>query len=207
MKLISAAVALLFAPAAFAANTLLNFETVTSFASVAEYYNGGSDGSGSNFGPALGVSFGGDALGLSNDVLGPYFSNAPSPLGVMNPVGTDATMNVALGFVDAISFSYSASSLVISAVNVWSGINGSGTLLASFNLVNNAQSGGCNDSPACRFDQLSSTFAGTARSVTFGGAANQAVFDDISITAVPEPTSALMLALGLAGLLAVRRRG
>lgn len=206
MKLISAAAAsLLFAAPAFAANTVLDFETVTSFASVADYYNGGNDGSGSNSGPAYGVSFGGDALAVANDVLGPYFSNAPSPLAVMTPVGTDATMNVAAGFVDSISFYYSAASLVVSGVNVWSGLDGSGTLLASFNLVNNAQSGGCSDSPFCRFDQLSSTFAGTGRSITFGAASGVA-FDNISITAVPEPTTALMLAMGLGGLVLLRRR-
>lgn len=206
MKLTSAALALLFAAPAFAANTLIDFEGVTSFESVAQYYNGASDSSGSNVGPAWGVTFGDGAIALANDVLGPYFSNAPSPMKVMAPVGGDSTMNVASGFVDSISFYYSADSVLIGAVNVWSGLNGAGTLLASFNLVGNAQSGGCSDAPFCRFDQLSSSFAGTAYSVTFGGAAMHAAIDDISITAVPEPASALLMALGVGGLLCARRR-
>lgn len=203
MKLISAAaLALLAVNPAFAADTLLDFEAVTSFASVSEFYNGGADSAGA-VGPSLGVSFGGDALGLAND-LDTYFSHAPSPVGVMAPVGADATMNVAAGFVDAVSFSYTSSAFV-SQVNVWSGLNGTGEVLASFNLVANAQRG-CSDSAYCRFDQLTSTFAGTAHSMSFGNAANVAAFDNINITAVPEPTTVLMMALGLAGLFVARRR-
>lgn len=209
MKMISAAALALFAVTpAFAAQTLIDFETVSSFASISGYYNGGADSAG-QIGPALGVSFGGDALGLVND-FGTYFTHAPSPVGVMTVVGADATMNVAAGFTDAIAFSYSSSAFVPLAVSVWTGLGGSGELLASFNLVSNAQRG-CNDSDYCRFDHLASTFAGTAHSVTFGNAANVAAFDNISVnintSAVPEPTAALLLSLGLTGLFLARRRG
>lgn len=206
MKLIStAALALVAAMPAMAADTLVDFETVTGFASIDTFYSGGTDSEG-NTGPALGVAFGGDALGLVND-FDTYFSNAPTAMGTMTPVGSDATMNVAAGFTGRISFAYAASEFVAQGVNVYSGLDGTGALLASFNLVGNATAG-CADSAFCRFDTLSSSFFGTARSVTFGNAANLAVFDDISITAVPEPATVLMLSLGLAGLmLAQRRRG
>ena len=178
---------------------LLDFETPTSFASIAEYYNGGTDSAGAT-GPALGVSFGLDALTVRNDDgVGPYFSNAPSPVGALAPVGAAATMNVAVGFVDRISFHYAATQFVVQGVNVYAGLDGTGDLLASFNLVGNAQRG-CSDTPICRFDQLTSTFAGVAHSVTFGAAAGLAGFDNISITAVPEPQTYAMM---LAGLLAV----
>jgi hypothetical protein len=198
----------LLAAALAQANTavLVDFETPTSFASIAEHYNGGTD-SAAVAGANLGVSFTLDALALQNDALGPYFSNAPSPMGVMAPVGADATMNVAAGFTGAVGFWYSASSFVVQGVNVYSGLNGTGTLLASFNLVTNAQADGCSSAPYCRFDQVTSTFAGTARSITFGNSANAAAFDNISITAVPEPTTVLMMSLGLAGLMLARRRG
>lgn len=194
MKLFTlAAGSLLAATSAFAdTNLLIDFEEPTSFESIGSFYD------------SVGVIFMPDALALQNDELGPYFSNAPSPIGVMTPVGPDATMNVALGFKDSISFSYSSSALVISAVNVYSGLDGTGTLLASFNLVPNATIG-CSDSPFCRFDTVTSTFGGLAKSVTFGAGVG-AAFDNVAITAVPEPATAVLMLLGVAGLLAARQR-
>ena len=185
---------------------LVDFETPTSFESILAHYNGGSDSAGLA-GANLGVSFTADALGLKNDTVTTFFSNAPSPLGILTPVGADATMNVAAGFTGTVGLWYSADSFVLQGVNVYSGLNGTGTLLASFNLVANAQADGCSSAPYCRFDQLTSSFAGTAKSITFGTAAGMAGFDNISISAVPEPTAALLMSLGLAGLLLARRRG
>lgn len=198
MKLrpIVAALALLSAAPAFAQNTLIDFETAPSFASIGSTYAG------------LGVVFGADAQGLANDELGPYFSNAPSPLGVMFAAGSDAAMNAATGvfFTDAVSFAYSSSSALTGAVQVWSGLDGTGSLLASIDLANNATSTNCTSSPYCSFGTASVTFAGYAQSVTFGGAANAAVFDNVAITAVPEPAAYVFMALGLGGLIARRRR-
>jgi hypothetical protein len=197
MKFLSAAAFALSVAAPAMASTVpvtLDFENVASFASIDGLYS------------AQGISFTGDALGLVNDSLGPYFSNAPSAIGVMAPVGSDATMNVANGFINAVSFFYTSSDAILDGVQVWGGLNGTGPLLASFDLTPNAQAGGCSDSPYCHFDSLSGAFAGTAYSVTFGHAAYSAAFDDVSITAVPEPTTALLVPLALAGLLVARRR-
>ncbi len=208
MKQLAILTAGLLAASFAQANTavLVDFETPTSFAFVEEHYNGGTD-SAMLAGANLGVSFTFDALALQNDAAGPYFSNAPSPVGVMAPVGANATMNVAAGFVGTVGVWYSADSFVLQGVNVYSGLNGTGNLIASFNLVANAQADGCSSSAYCRFDQLTSSFAGTAKSITFGNAANMAAFDNISITAVPEPTTVLLMSLGLATLALRRRRG
>ena len=207
MKFIpAAAIALFTATPAFMASALtLDFETVTSFASIAEYYNGGADSSG-NIGPALGISFGGDALGLKNTDPDPFFTNAPTPLGVLAPVGPASTMNVTAGLADTLGFFYSSSASVPNGVQVWSGLDGTGSVLASFDLAANAQARGCSSSAFCNFDMLSSGFTGLARSVTFGNAANAAAFDNITVTPVPEPSVVLLMSLGAAGLLAARRR-
>lgn len=201
MKFLSAAVAaaaaVTFAATPVSAATvplLLNFEAATGFAPIDSLY------------ASAGIRFGGDALGLVNDALGNYFSNAPTAVGVMTPVGLDSAMNVANGFVGSFSFFYSSLAAVNDGVQVWSGFDGTGSLLATFDLAANAQAGGCSDTALCNFNSLSAAFAGTARSVTFGNATYSAVFDNVAITAVPEPTSALLVPLALFGLLATRRR-
>jgi PEP-CTERM motif len=198
MKFLStAAAALALCASAPTFATVLTFETVPSFGSIGNFYNGGAGG-------ALGASFSLDALGLVNDVLGPYFSNAPSPVGVMTPVGPDATLNVAAGF-SRFGFWYTASEAVANAVRVYSGLDGTGTLLASFNLSNNAQSNGCSDSPYCNFTQVTGGVAsGLARSITFGGGAGVAAFDNVSF--VPEPSSMLLVGGALLALVGAGKR-
>lgn len=211
----AAALALAASTSAFAADplldVLLDFETVTGYTPIAEFYNGGTDGAGAT-GTNYGVSFGGSAFGLVNDGLGngpngEYFTNAPSPVGVLTFVdGGAATLNAAAGFAYGISFAYSSAAAVTDAVQVWSGLNGTGTLLATIDLSANAQADGCSSSDICHFDSITTTFGGVAHSVTFGNAANAAAFDNLHIGAVPEPTTIVMMVLGVAGLAAARRR-
>ncbi len=51
-------------------------------------------------------------------------------------------------------------------------------------------------------------FAGLAHSVSFGGDAGFVAYDNVSITAVPEPSAAAMLLAGVAalGFMASRRK-
>jgi hypothetical protein len=196
-KLASLLAAGLFASApTFAADVLVDFDAPASFESIGEYYNGAVE--------ALGVSFGPDAMAFQNDVLGTYFSNAPSPTGVMSVVGQDATMNFATGFTGA-SFWYSSTEAAI--VNIYSGLDGTGVLLSAFALVDNATFG-CSDSPFCNWNFTSTSFNGVAKSITFASANGIASFDNLTISAVPEPTQALLLSLGLAAvLIGARRKG
>jgi hypothetical protein len=191
--LISALLATLLSAPALAGTITLDFETAPSFGSIGNTY------------AASGVSFGGDALGLANDGTGSgfngdFFSHAPSPLGVMFVAGADGTMNVAGGFY-AIDFFYSSADALADAVQVWSGLDGSGTLLASFGLTANATLG-CSDSAFCHWTQVGASLTGTAHSMTFSPAA-AAAFDNIRM--LPEPGSALLAGLGLAALLALRK--
>jgi len=180
IRTLSAAACLLAAAPAFAANTLIDFEGVTSFASVAAYYGGGTDSAG-----AAGTNLG----------------------AVMFATDSSALLNFAAGFVDELSFYYSALSSAFDVVTIYSGLDGSGSVLSSISLTANAQLGGCSDSPLCNWQRVALPFAGTGRSIGFGGNAGNVAFDNIAITAVPEPETYAMLAMGLAGvILAVRRQ-
>ncbi|HKE92884.1 MAG TPA: VPLPA-CTERM sorting domain-containing protein [Povalibacter sp.] len=204
VKLIAAVAAgLLSAVPAFADPVTLDFEGAPSFASVDNFYGGGA-------GTNVGVLFGGDALAFVNDELGPYFSNAPTPGTIMAPVGADAAMNVLAGFTGTASLFYS--STAATTVSIFSGLNGTGDLLGTFELAANAQNG-CLDSPRCHWDFASLAFAGTAQSIQFGSAwsadpeiGTLAAFDNISVAPVPLPAAVWLLLSGLGGLTTLVRR-
>lgn len=198
----STALALLAATSALAAPIKIDFEGAVGYVNaIGNFYSGGTDSLGQS-GPNLGVAFSSSVLGLSNDALGPYYSNAPSPLTVMFAQDGGAVMNVAAGFNGNLSFVYSSAATLAKAVNVYAGLDGAGTLLGSFDLLSNATTG-CSDTAFCRFDLASLDFAGTALSVSFGGGAPNVLFDDIRIivnaNTVPEPTTSLLVIASLLG--------
>jgi hypothetical protein len=185
---------------------------------VDNYYNGGCGGSygGGSVtcgGPNYGVVWNGALEGYAPNGLWNNTSNSSSPPGVIGFLDSDnAYMNVAAGFDTGFSFYYAAAN-VGGTIEVWSGLNGTGTMLASLSLpVTGADCDGIT-SFSC-WDPIGVTFAGTAMSVNFAGTANQIVFDNVTIgsgtpiNGVPEPTALGMFGLGtlLLGLFAGMRR-
>jgi PEP-CTERM motif len=180
------------------ANPLLNFSPILDF------YNGEA-------GPNFGISFGPSVYGLVNDGLGTgpnleYFSNAPSGTAVMYDFDGSSFMNVAIGFEGTASFGYSSDVAALGAVKIWSGLGGTGTQLASFDLAGNSTTGCAVAGPYCNFNVLSAAFSGVAYSMTFGGNVGNVLFDDITVTAVPEASTWLTMLVGIGAIGFMRRR-
>ena len=203
-KTIAALALIAAAVPAVAGQTMIDFEGTGSFGSILDFYNGGTDSAG-NSGTNYGVSFTVSATGLSNDTLNNYFSNAPTPGTVMFTPDSVAFLNAVNGFTDSVSLYYSSDIAAPNSVSIYSGLNGTGDLLGSFSLNNNAQTG-CTDTTFCNFEQSTVAFSGTAKSISFDGAAGHTAFDNVSITPVPEPTTYALMMLGLAGIGMVARR-
>jgi hypothetical protein len=187
---------------------VLTFEGAGNFVTVGNFYNGGAGGS-------LGVVFGAGSLSLVSLAGGGNgnFTNAPSGNTVLFFLaGPGDVMDVAGGFTTGFSFFYSAA-LEPGSVTVWSGLDGTGTLLATLSLPVN---GACTTGPTfCNWTPTGVTFSGTAESVDFSGSALTVGFDNMTLgsatpgggtTPTPEPVTMLLLGAGSLGLLGARRK-
>lgn len=191
------------------AQKLLTFEGVGNGAAVNGFYAGGTDSLG-NAGPNLGVEFAGATLGLVDEDAGGSgnFANEPSPSTIVffTDPGT-AFLNIASGFVQRLSFYYSSAAPAV--VDLYSGLDGTGVLLGSIDLLAQYDVGCVGDPTGdfCRFSRVSLGFSGTARSIDFRATANQTGIDNVTL-GVPEPATWLyfIAGLGLAGASLRRRR-
>jgi len=193
----------------------LNFENInasypsSTFAEVRNFYNGGTSSAGTT-GTNYGISFGSNALAICLNTLSGSCSNT-SRGGVGDPgsqrgglfflSGTETFLNYAAGFDTGFSFNYVGA--FTGSVGVYDGLNGTGNLLGSVATAPNLGSCPGYSAGFCPFSPAGVNFAGTARSISFGGVANQIVFDDVTfgsstpgVSAVPEPASWAMMLLG-----------
>jgi hypothetical protein len=185
---------------------VLDFEGVGNLNPVGNFYNGGA---GTNYG----IQFSNDTLAVvdADDGGSGNFANEPSSNTIMFFLNANnAVLNFAAGFTTGFSFFYTSSTAA--TVNVYDGLDGTGNLLGSLNLTAQFNQN-CSGDPSgqfCNWTAVGVAFAGTAKSIDFGGTANQTGFDDItfgSVTpGVPEPSTYALMALGLAGVGFLSRR-
>jgi hypothetical protein len=157
-------------------------------AEILNYYDGGTDQFGGT-GPNYGISFGTDALALGQYAQYPGYSNTGNEPGGGNALfflnGTEDVMNIAAGFTKGFSFYYDCPSYLSGSIQVWSGLNNTGTLLASLTLpgtsLNSTEPFFGNWTP------IGVTFSGVAESVDFAGTANEITFADVTLgSGVPQ---------------------
>lgn len=183
---------------------LLNFNYLKNGQQVATFYDGGS---GNPNIPNYGVTFSSNFYGLRSEFQGGAGAFSPDPTStpvifILGTTGSLVTgsMNAANGFSSGINFFYTAA--FQETATVWSGANGTGTVLDTITL--SANDVNCTGVGYCNWTDVGLSFSGTAHSVTFSGPANGIGISDITLgqstSAVPEPSSIYLLATGIAGI-------
>jgi hypothetical protein len=166
----------------------LTFTGLQNDEGVLNYYDCGTGSLGSGPGTNYGITFTPSFIAIA--VTG--FPGSPD-VGTLN--GSSAIMNVSGGIDGVFSFYYESSSSSSGLVTLWSGQNGTGTLLNTIELP--AESG-FNPVSAIGDNAMSAVFSGTG--VEFGDISN-----GLS-PVIPEPSSLLLVGTGLASLAAWLRR-
>jgi len=154
----------------------LTFEGLKDSEPILNFYNGGFGGKGSGPGPNFGITFSSNFLAVISSLNGGTgnFANAPSGNTVAFFPSPAVVMDVAGGFTGSFPFFYSA--FQAGSVSIFSGLDGTGTLLATQSLPQNDFSGTANV-----WTLTEVNFSGSAESVIFSAPANAIAFDDIFV--------------------------
>ena len=195
------------------ASVSLNFVGLQNLEPVENYYNGGLGGLGSGPGPNYGIVFGPDSLAIINAASGGTGNTLNEPGGGNTCLfflsGPGDVMDVAAGFTTGFSFYYAAP-IYPGSVTVWSGLDGTGTLLATLSLGLTPDGLSLYGYDYSIWQAVGVSFPGIAESAIFSGTANYIAFADVTLGAaspsVPEPATLLLLGSGLVGLAALKKR-
>jgi hypothetical protein len=150
-----------------------------------DYYAGGFGSLGSGPGPDYGVTF---SPGLYICAAAPASgcSTALVPSGnPLIPGGGSSIMNVANGFTTGLSFYYSSEHGA--GAIIYTGLDATGTILATLDLPGNNEGGGgfggadCFFTAYCPYTAIGIAFAGTAYSVDFVPITGDVAFADINL--------------------------
>jgi len=225
MKLLALALAAVGVGHAYGDPIVLNFEGINStypsgFAFINGFYDGGTSSDGTT-GPNFGITFSSNAQAICLNSLSVTCSNTsrgglgdPSSQkgGLFFLSGSQTFMDDPAGFTTGFSLFYVAVSSP-GSLSVFSGLDGTGTLLATLNLPTNSGSCPGYNAGFCPFSPVGVSFSGTAESISFAGVEDQIVFDDVTFGSAtpgnptPEPsTFVMMLTAAGASIGAIRRR-